>query len=248
MLGSIDCMKWTWKNCPTSWRGAFVGGGGKKPTVVMEAIASYNLWIWHCFVGMPGSHNDINVLDASPLMSEYLDEEHPQFKYTVNGNTYTWLYWLADGIYPDWRCFVKTISAPVGEAQEKFAAAQEALRKDVERAFGVLQARFAILTRPARGWSIEKITRIMKSCVIIHNMIVEDNELTGYVETASRFGYTHKEQNADDHTFTFTRTNHTTEESTGISFIEKFASTMSSEDHFSLKADLVQHLSSRRRQ
>ena len=135
MLGPIDCMKWKWKNCPTAWRGAFQEGGSNKPTVVLEAIASYNLWIWHCFVGMPGSHNDINVLDASPLMSEYLAEGHPQFSYRVNGRNYSFLYWLADGIYPEWRCFVKTIASPIGAAQEAFVEAQEAVRKDVERAF-----------------------------------------------------------------------------------------------------------------
>ncbi|GAB2287602.1 hypothetical protein Dimus_037941 [Dionaea muscipula] len=41
-----------------------------KPTIILEAVASYDLWIWHAFFGMPGSHNDINVLDRSPLFAE----------------------------------------------------------------------------------------------------------------------------------------------------------------------------------
>jgi hypothetical protein len=28
-----------------------------------EAVPSYDLWIWHVFFGLFGSHNDINVLD-----------------------------------------------------------------------------------------------------------------------------------------------------------------------------------------
>jgi hypothetical protein len=30
--------------------------------VILEAVASQNLWIWHSFFGIAGSHNDINVL------------------------------------------------------------------------------------------------------------------------------------------------------------------------------------------
>ena len=44
MIGSIDCMHWEWKNCPTAWKGMYSRGTGK-PTIVLEAVASYDLWI-----------------------------------------------------------------------------------------------------------------------------------------------------------------------------------------------------------
>jgi hypothetical protein len=53
---------------------------------------------------------------------------------------------------------------------------QESLRKDVERAFGVLQACFAIVCQTARGWSKLTLHKIMKACIILHNMIVEDEQ------------------------------------------------------------------------
>ncbi|XP_021749526.1 uncharacterized protein LOC110715270 [Chenopodium quinoa] len=49
-----------------------------------------------------------------------------------------------------------------------------AARKDVERAFGVLQARFAIIRKPSLAYDEDIPRDIMKACIIMHNMIVED--------------------------------------------------------------------------
>jgi hypothetical protein len=45
MIGSIDSMHWEWENCPTAWQGQY-RGHFKKPTLILEAVASYDLWIW----------------------------------------------------------------------------------------------------------------------------------------------------------------------------------------------------------
>ena len=66
MLGSLDCMHWAWKNCPAAYHGMYTNYVHRL-TIVLEAVASYDLWIWHAFFGMSGSNNDINVLDASNL-------------------------------------------------------------------------------------------------------------------------------------------------------------------------------------
>ncbi|XP_041015050.1 uncharacterized protein LOC121257865 [Juglans microcarpa x Juglans regia] len=73
----------------------------------------------------------------------------PTVNYTINGNNYATRYYLANEIYPQWATFVKTISAPQGNKKKYFAAAQESVKKDVKRVFGVLQARFAIIRGPA---------------------------------------------------------------------------------------------------
>ena len=44
MIGSLDCMHWDWKNFPTIWQRGLCGRS-RKPTVVLEAIASYDIWI-----------------------------------------------------------------------------------------------------------------------------------------------------------------------------------------------------------
>jgi hypothetical protein len=84
-------------------------------------------------------------------------------------------YYLANGIDPSWSTFVKTIHVPQGNKRFFFfAKTQESTRKDVERAFGVLQARFAIVRGPARSFDHEMLKNIMIACIILHNMIVED--------------------------------------------------------------------------
>ncbi|XP_074377143.1 uncharacterized protein LOC141718663 [Apium graveolens] len=41
MIGSIDCMYWEWKNCPSGWGGAYSGRKGR-PTISLEVVASYD--------------------------------------------------------------------------------------------------------------------------------------------------------------------------------------------------------------
>lgn len=61
-----------------------------------------------------------------------------------------------------------------------FAELQESSRKDVEQAFGVLWARFAIVPNLACLMEEKDIDVMMKACVsmILHNMIVKDERIT----------------------------------------------------------------------
>uniref|UniRef100_A0A0D3C950 DDE Tnp4 domain-containing protein n=1 Tax=Brassica oleracea var. oleracea TaxID=109376 RepID=A0A0D3C950_BRAOL len=180
MIGSIDCMHWEWKNCLTAWKGQYSRGSGK-PTIVLEAVTSYDLCIWHAFFGPPGTLNDINVFDRSPVFNDIINGQASQVTFSVSGREYHMAYYLTDGIYPKWTTFIQSIPIPQGPKARLFAQHQEAVRKDVERAFGVLQARFAIVKNPALFWDKVKIGKIMRACIILHNMIVED-ERDGYTQ------------------------------------------------------------------
>jgi hypothetical protein len=94
--------------------------------------------VWHFFFGMAGSNNDINVMHHSLVFSRLTEGTAPQISYEVNGNPYVKDYYLAGGIYPSWPTFVKTMHNPADEKCKRFAKDQEAARKDVEQAFGVL--------------------------------------------------------------------------------------------------------------
>jgi hypothetical protein len=174
MLGSIDCMHWRWKNCPAAWHGRFKGHK-KDFTIILEAVADHETWIWHAFFGMPGSCNDNNVIQRSPLVTRIALREGPQVEFEANGRKYNYGYYLADSIYPRWQIFVKPVHKPKGKKQTNFHAAQAAARKDVERAFEIFQAQFAIVRGPARFWDQKCLWYIMNASVIMHNIIIEDD-------------------------------------------------------------------------
>jgi hypothetical protein len=151
MLGSLDCMHWKWKNCPKAYHGMYCGKS-HDPTIVLEAVASQDLWIWHAYFGLPGTLNDINVLQRSPLFARLASGDSPTCNYKVTNNEYTMGYYLTDSIYPEWTTLLKPINEkkgkPLSNKEANFTKAQEAALKDIKRAFGVLQATFAIVRGP----------------------------------------------------------------------------------------------------
>ncbi|XP_073152014.1 uncharacterized protein [Henckelia pumila] len=88
-----------------------------------------------------GCNNDINVLERSNLFLNLAKGEAPPVQFEVNGNEYNMRYYLVDDIYSSWAAFGKTIPRPLSQKHKIFARYQEGVRKDIERAFGVLQAR-----------------------------------------------------------------------------------------------------------
>ncbi|XP_052181987.1 uncharacterized protein LOC127794779 [Diospyros lotus] len=187
----------------------------------------------HAFLGLPGSLNNINVLDRSHVFSKLAEGCSPEVSYTINGHEYTMGYYLADGIYPSWCTFVKTIPSPQGNKKKFFAAQQESARKDVERAFGVLQSRFAIVRGPGRMWDVETLKYIMTSCIILHNMIVEDERDT--IREDVNFNY---DAVAVTPTINLSR-NRTSEV---MEFIQVYHQIRDKQTHVQLQNDLVEHL------
>ncbi|XP_070683546.1 uncharacterized protein [Malus domestica] len=128
MIRSIDCMHWTWKNCPSAWQGAYGDRKGSK-SIILDTVESFDTWIWHAFFGVPGAQNDLNVLAKSLMFNDVLQGKAPKVTYEVNRHMYDGPYYLTDGIYP---------------------------------------------RGAARLFDVESIRSVMMTCIILHNMIVED--------------------------------------------------------------------------
>ncbi|XP_068323228.1 uncharacterized protein [Pyrus communis] len=138
----------------------------------------------HGFPGMIRSQNDITVFGHSPLYNRLTGGKAPQLDYYINCHQYNMRYYLVDGIYPKWTTFAQIISNPRNDAEKLFTLHQEAYGKDVERAFGILQAQWKIISKLRRGWSRENLDYLMMSCIILHNMMVED-ERDEYIDRES---------------------------------------------------------------
>ncbi|KAF8408063.1 hypothetical protein HHK36_007204 [Tetracentron sinense] len=139
MLGSLDCMHWEWKNCPTAWHGTH-RGHHHNPTLRLEAVASKDLWIWHAFFGMPSSHNDATLM--------------------------------------------QTIAHPTMGKERLFAKKQEVVRKDVERAFGVLQIRW----RPPPDETISPLEYARNPAILVAHISSQLSKIrNGGTNTMLRF-------------------------------------------------------------
>ena len=177
MMGSIDCTHWQWKMCPISWQGMYQDRNRKR-SIVAEAIAGHDMYFYQAFVGCPGSMNDLNIMGVSTMQSNYMESCAIEQKYTISGREFRGAYFLADGIYPDFPYFLKTVSVPTTPQEKQFASVQEGCRKDVERAFGRLLAKWHILAGAGRSWKVKYMKNIWTTCFILHKMTLRDRQMT----------------------------------------------------------------------
>jgi hypothetical protein len=61
-----------------------------------------------------------------------------------------------------------------------FSMKQASVKKDVKRAFGLLKKGFNILVIIDRSYSQHTLDLIMHACIILHNMIIDDERDGGY--------------------------------------------------------------------
>ncbi|GJS57770.1 ALP1-like protein [Tanacetum coccineum] len=63
MIGRIDCTGWSWETCPIALKAQFCRVDHKLDSfILLEAISSQDLWIWHAFFGVSGMNNDVTAI------------------------------------------------------------------------------------------------------------------------------------------------------------------------------------------
>jgi hypothetical protein len=102
---------------------------------------------------MPGSHNDINVIQRSPVFDDSAQGRTAPINFMVNDHEYNMGYYIEDKFYLEWVTIVKTKSHHPNAKDQTFAAAHESTRKGIERAFGVLRSKFRIIQNSCKMWS-----------------------------------------------------------------------------------------------
>ena len=107
---------------------------------------------------------------------------------------------------------------------------QESCRKDVERAFGVLQSRFAIVAGPARFWKKSVLHDIMSACIIMHNMIIEEERDVSAPIQDCREAPTPTVEMTQDEDTQFQE------------FLHRYRQIKNKEAHFVLRNALIDHL------
>nr|GEX20704.1 hypothetical protein [Tanacetum cinerariifolium] len=104
------------------------------------------------FFGVFGANSDINVIHRSPLLNDLKLGKALEIPFVANDVTYTWGFYLCEGIYPEWVPFVKSVTNLSDDDHKRlrYKEMHEGARKDVERAFGAIKKQWTILATLAQ--------------------------------------------------------------------------------------------------
>ncbi|GKB42906.1 ALP1-like protein [Tanacetum coccineum] len=147
------------------------------------------------------SNNNVNVLRQSPVLNDLKVGKAPKVP------------------------FVEARRRSNDVKRIRYKQAHEAARKDVERAFGVLKKKWAIVRTPARSRSLKRITHLMYTCIILHNMIRKEKG-----KAISPDFYPEEQHREDDPV------------RSAQDRLRVIREIHDEETHLNLKADLVEHI------
>ncbi|GKD24037.1 ALP1-like protein [Tanacetum coccineum] len=85
----MELYDWPWENCPVAYKAQFSKGDHEPdPFILLEVIASNDLWIWHAIFGVSGMNNDVNVLRQSPNFNDLKSGKAPDVPFMATNVPY----------------------------------------------------------------------------------------------------------------------------------------------------------------
>ena len=174
--GSMDCTHLPWDKCPESLKILCTGKEGE-PTIAFNCIVDHTRLIHYCSEAFVGSANDQTISHNDSHTMAYANDEYADEVFYIlleDGSLQKceggWL--LVDGGYPKLSCYIDGCKDRISHEQVLWGEWMESVRKDVECTFGILKQRFRILKNPIQYHDHNFIENIMRSCCIIHNMLL----------------------------------------------------------------------------
>lgn len=166
-------MLWVWKN--SWWRGRAYAVVAIKVTrrSSLRQCLLWSLDLACFFFSFGGTNNDINLLSQPSLFRDIVKMTAPPIEFKENRRRYNMGYYLADEINPKWLTFVS--STPHTTDPKSYSLKQSRVRAEGCRA-SLWSSSDATgnFCSPSQLWFRDNMRDVMDACIILHNMIVED--------------------------------------------------------------------------
>ena len=183
--GSVDGVHVPWYGFKSGARADFVGKE-KQPTLVFGVTVDHRYLIVHVTEAHAGATNDKFVIRGDEFhthtMHTQLFKDYKFDLYTSKDGAKTarfkGCYVLCDGGYGDWRNLVSAFSCVEPfSPRANWSHRVGSVRKDSECTFGVLKARFRVLTSRMYRRKAADVENLFKVCCCLHNMIMRARDV-----------------------------------------------------------------------
>lgn len=156
-------------------------------SVTLQAVVGDNLEFLDTAVGFPGSMHDARVLQQSELFKSAENGDIFTDPHVIINGTRVGPLLLGDGAYPllPWLIKPFPLNVNLTASQRRFNRELSSARATVERAFGILKARWRILLKRL-DCRFTNISEIIIVCCILHNFCLQTGDNFDDEEIVSR--------------------------------------------------------------
>jgi hypothetical protein len=150
---------------------------GKKNTRTYQVIVDPSTRINGLSAGGYGTTNDITMSHMDPISRLFLDGSYSHVEFVLFSEKgqpilVRGAFLITDNGFEKLACFVMPQKIVFKPANMRLSEWIESIRKDVERTFGILKARWRILRNAIPYHNVVFIDAVMTTCCVFHNIIL----------------------------------------------------------------------------